>query len=94
MTARHRGVILRCDHHEADGTCESVQQVPEARTIPEARSIARGVGWRYRLRRIPDSEIPVAYYRDLCPTCATADAQQRALARELPGQAALDQETP
>lgn len=90
MTTRHRGVILRCDHHQADGTCESVQQVPEARTIPEARSIARGVGWRYRRRPRTDG----GYYVDLCPTCATRDAQQRALARELPGQAALDQETP
>lgn len=94
MTARHRGVVLRCDHHEIIGSCVSSQAVPEARTIPEARRIAKGVGWRYRLRRIPDSEIPVVYYVDLCPTCATRDAAERALARELPGQAAIDLETP
>lgn len=47
MTARHRGVILRCDHHQADGTCESVQQVPEARTIPEASELRP---WREPVR--------------------------------------------
>lgn len=86
MTARHRGVVLRCDHHEIIGSCVSSQAVPEARTIPEARKIAKGVGWRYRRRPRTDA----GYYVDLCPTCATIYGRAAADAREIPGQTAIE----